>query len=494
MNYPLTLEQYIAQMPMQEAELARMGAQIAEALSVIHQQGRVHGDVKPGNILVVSPGNYQLIGYESVRQYPEGTIPTFVAPELTQGCAYHAGTDVYALGMLMKSLIPKQGISGVFDEIIQKACEPDPARRYATALEFAEELQMLADILQEPTVGTGQQMYVQMPEQPPMQPTYVQTPEQPSMQPSPVQQPRRQTPAQQPTDLVNHRRNVQQADAYNTQEEMHLQPKKEKVTKETQKASLMLRFLLPILIVLIIGAAVAIYVVLIHPVNQEEETTTAAPTTTEVTTEATTTEETTEATTEEAECPYEYSQKITVTAHAGSTSGTLTVYNWEHGDWVNKYSVACVLGRNGIGSDYGEGKGVTPMGTFKLGFVMANVDPKNNMNFKLASDSAAIVDDAESELYNTLVDTNTVGDVSVDHVGSNIVNGKLNAIIFIEHNGDGMSSDGVTPGKGSVITICGNYSNVSETAGCIDISAENMTELLKLLDGNMNPHIEITLN
>lgn len=494
MNYPLTLEQYIAQMPMQEAELARMGAQIAEALSVIHQQGRVHGDVKPGNILVVSPGNYQLIGYESVRQYPEGTIPTFAAPELTQGGAYHAGTDVYALGMLMKSLIPKQGISGVFDEIIQKACEPDPARRYATALEFAEELQMLADILQEPTVGTGQQMYVQMPEQPPMQPTYVQTPEQPSMQPSPVQQLRRQTPAQQPTDLVNHRRNVQQADAYNTQEEMHLQPKKEKVTKETQKASLMLRFLLPILIVLIIGAAVAIYVVLIHPVNQEEETTTAAPTTTEVTTEATTTEETTEATTEEAECPYEYSQKITVTAHAGSTSGTLTVYNWEHGDWVNKYSVACVLGRNGIGSDYGEGKGVTPMGTFKLGFVMANVDPKNNMNFKLASDSAAIVDDAESELYNTLVDTNTVGDVSVDHVGSNIVNGKLNAIIFIEHNGDGLSSDGVTPGKGSVITICGNYSNVSETAGCIDISAENMTELLKLLDGNMNPHIEITLN
>ena len=148
MNYPLTLEQYIAQMPMQEAELARMGAQIAEALSVIHQQGRVHGDVKPGNILVVSPGNYQLIGYENVRQYPEGTIPTFVAPELTQGGAYHAGTDVYALGMLMKSLIPKQGISGVFDEIIQKACEPDPTRRYATALEFAEELQMLADILQ----------------------------------------------------------------------------------------------------------------------------------------------------------------------------------------------------------------------------------------------------------------------------------------------------------------------------------------------------------
>ena len=41
MNYPLTLEQYIAQMPMQEAELARMGAQIAEALSVIDRKSVV---------------------------------------------------------------------------------------------------------------------------------------------------------------------------------------------------------------------------------------------------------------------------------------------------------------------------------------------------------------------------------------------------------------------------------------------------------------------
>ena len=501
MNYPVTLEQYIVQMPMREVDLVRMGAQIADALAAIHQQGSVHGNVKPGNILITAPGTYQLIGMEPVRQYPEGTIPVAVAPELEQGGTYQAGTDVYALGMMMKSLIPRQGVSGVLDEILRKACEPDPARRYTTALEFAEELQTLADLMQDTVAAAPQAVY----EQPNPQ-SY----EQPYTQPvSHAQQPNPQSyaqpvlHAQQSTELVNNR-HPQETDSYRTrpQEEMHLQPKKEKDTKQRQKKqkeSLALHFLLPILLVLIIGAAVAVYVILIRPSNEPEATTEPVTTTeaaSETTTEITTTEATTEATTEEAECPYEYSQKVTVTAHAGSTSGTLTVYNWENGDWTEKFSCGCKLGKNGIGSDYGEGKGVTPMGTFKLGFVMANVNPDNGMDFKLASSTLGIVDDAESELYNTLVDTSQAGDVSVDRIGNNIVSGKLKAIIFIEHNGDGSSPEGVTPGKGSVITICGNYSyeEISETAGCIDIDVDDMTTLLSMLDGSLNPYIEITLN
>ncbi len=355
MNYPMTLEQYIVQMPMREVDLVRMGAQIADALAAIHQQGSVHGNVKPGNILITAPGTYQLIGMESVRQYPEGTIPVAVAPELEQGGTYQAGTDVYALGMMMKSLIPRQGVSGVLDEILRKACEPDPARRYTTALEFAEELQTLADLMQDTVAAAPQAVYEQPNPQSYEQPytqlvSHAQQPnpqsyEQPYIQPVPH--------VQQPTELVNNR-HPQETDSYRTrpQEEMHLQPKKEKDTKQRQKKqkeSLALHFLLPILLVLIIGAAVAVYVILIRPSNEPEATTEPVTTTeaaSETTTEITTTEATTEATTEEAECPYEYSQKVTVTAHAGSTSGTLTVYNWENGDWTEKFSCGCKLGKN----------------------------------------------------------------------------------------------------------------------------------------------------
>lgn len=548
MNYPMTLEQYISQQPMRERELACMGAQIAGALATIHQQGKVHGDVKPGNILVLGNDIFQLIGLDGNRQFPAGRIPSFVAPELSQGSAYYPGIDIYALGMMMRSLIPKQGISSVLREIIDKACEPNPERRYQTALELSEELEMMAEVLSGETellndpqhlqYSAGQPSFEEaMPPQANVPQMNMQQTNVPQMR-----QPQRVNPVvQQPTRSYQPEQN-----------EMKPDQRKTRSNKETEKATLALRFILPILLVLLVAAAVTAYIVLVRPFKKADE-----PTTTAVVKEE---ETTTEATTELAEvvvpnivgqnqqdakkmledanlvvkvetaisdtverdvvmeqsvaadskvapqtevvltvsegngCPYEYSQKVTVSAGAGSSSGTLTLYNWENGGWVSKFSCACAVGKNGIGSNYGEGQGVTPLGTFKLGFVLANVDPQNGMEFKMASSTTAIVDDVNSPLYNTLVDTSQIGDVSADHVGSNIVNGKLSCVIFIEHNGNGITSDGVVPGKGSVITICGNYRDFSSTAGCIDITASNMTTLLGLLDGTKNPYIETTLN
>ena len=605
MDYPMTLEQYISttQTPLREIELARLGQQIAEALAAIHQQGKVHGDVKPGNILVMGDGTYRLIGMESVRQYPYGTYPAYVAPELMQGGAYHPGIDVYSLGMMMRGLIPQRGISNVFEELIQKACEPDPAKRYTSALAFAEDLQMITEVLSGETEILNNQQAPYIPAQtgarpnpafvqtPPMQANqgYAQTPpmqaNQGYVQTPPMQanQGYAQTPpmqanqgyAQNPQKPVNsgYSQNLkpvnsitqneaayaQQANYQKPTGDMQLKTKKKGANKETQKAALALRFVLPILIVLIVAAAVAAWIILKDTFKKDGDADNVA---TPAVAEKTADEEKEEEKDKEKEtvkdvtvpdlsgkeesvakkeledagltvkieyttsdtvkkgivmeqseaagktissdtevvltvsegngCPYEYSQKITVSARPGSTTGTLTVYNWENNTWASKFSCACVVGKNGIGANYGEGKGVTPQGTFKLGYVMGMNDPENSMEFKKANSNLGICDDVNSPLYNIMVYVDKVGDVSVDHVGENIVSGKLNYIIFIEHNGNGISTEGVVSGKGSVITICGNNNSVSQTAGCIDITSSDMTTLLENLDGTKTPYIEIT--
>lgn len=194
-------------------------------------------------------------------------------------------------------------------------------------------------------------------------------------------------------------------------------------------------------------------------------------------------------------CPYEYEQKITVTAASGSSYATMTLYEWQKGEWKSLFTCSAMVGTNGIGSDYGEGKKITPAGTFKLGVVLTDTQPSGNMPYQIVSSTTCIVDDVTSPLYNIICDTSQVpSGVSCDTIGSKITGSKLSAAIFIEHNGDGYTSDNVVPGRCSVITICGcEYSPIA-TAGCVDITASNMSTLLSLLNTDKNPYIEIYAN
>lgn len=192
--------------------------------------------------------------------------------------------------------------------------------------------------------------------------------------------------------------------------------------------------------------------------------------------------------------PTGYDQKVVVTAAPGSSYGTLTLYNWEDGQWVQAFSCNATVGSKGISTDYGEGKKRTPMGTFKLGVALsANSIPNNNWPSRLVSSSSCIVDDTDSSLYNTLQTTGQLPrGTSYDPIGNTLTRGYSNILIYIEHNGNGLDSSNVVAGRGSVITICGRHPSLAPTAGCVDISASNMVTLIGMLDYNKNPHIEIT--
>ncbi|WP_016905446.1 serine/threonine protein kinase [Streptomyces xiaopingdaonensis] len=92
--------------PLPPAEVAAIGAALAEGLLAVHEAGVVHRDLKPSNILL-SPKGPRIIDFGIAWATGASTLthvgtavgsPGFLSPEQVRGVAVSAATDVFALG------------------------------------------------------------------------------------------------------------------------------------------------------------------------------------------------------------------------------------------------------------------------------------------------------------------------------------------------------------------------------------------------------------
>ena len=193
-------------------------------------------------------------------------------------------------------------------------------------------------------------------------------------------------------------------------------------------------------------------------------------------------------------CPYDYSQKLVVSSSRNSSYATASLYEWNEGDWQLVTSYNATVGSNGIGQAY-EGSKRTPKGLFKLGIVLTARSLNTNMDTYYVTSTTCVVDDPDSRYYNCIMDRSQIpSGTSYDMIGKGLNNGTSNAFIYIEHNGTGLSSDGVVAGAGSVMGVRGTYQQLSPTFGDVHISASDMLDLLSKLDSAKNPMIELTTN
>jgi serine/threonine protein kinase len=115
------------------AQVAHLGAQIAGALAAVHAKGVVHGDVKPGNVLVTEGGIAKLTDFGVSRTvWGEVTLtgtgpvvgtPAYLAPEVADGERPTAASDVYSLGATLFAAVEGNLPTGLFaaDKPFQQA-------------------------------------------------------------------------------------------------------------------------------------------------------------------------------------------------------------------------------------------------------------------------------------------------------------------------------------------------------------------------------------
>ncbi len=161
--------------------VARLGMQIASALSYAHGRGIIHRDIKPSNVLLDAGGTAWVTDFGLARDSDAGLtrsadlVGTFryMAPERFSGQCDER-SDIYSLGLTLYELVALQPAFAEHDRaqlmhsihargprpirqcdprvprdletIVSKAIEREPDRRYASADELAIDLQrFLAD-------------------------------------------------------------------------------------------------------------------------------------------------------------------------------------------------------------------------------------------------------------------------------------------------------------------------------------------------------------
>ena len=160
--------------PMRWERCVDLGTQVCGGLAAIHAQDVIHRDIKPSNILVEPGGVYRVADFGLARLGGATQVtrtgagmgtPGYWAPEQAGGGPTDGRADLFSLGAVLyaaatgypplvserdgRASDPRRVVPELPDaaaEVVMRAMAPDPADRYASAMEMARALRSSADL------------------------------------------------------------------------------------------------------------------------------------------------------------------------------------------------------------------------------------------------------------------------------------------------------------------------------------------------------------
>jgi serine/threonine protein kinase len=183
------LDRYIKLNELTQRQILELMLTVCQAVQYAHQRGVIHRDLKPPNIIVTKGDQAHILDFGLAKTYLEGDktvtvsldgdvagTPAYMSPEQARGDmdALDTRTDVYSLGVILFNVLTDQwpyDISGSHYEVLKniqemepalpskiikhfdsdieaillKTLAKDPAERYQSAAELAQDIQNRLD-------------------------------------------------------------------------------------------------------------------------------------------------------------------------------------------------------------------------------------------------------------------------------------------------------------------------------------------------------------
>ncbi len=122
-----SLETYLSKRPqgMEPKTALVIVGSVAQALAVLHEQGVVHRDLKPGNVLLPKTGGVKVCDFGLAMLMDDPTSPElgtvrYMAPECFSESKAEARSDMYALGMMAYEMLAgREKFNEVFKTVVR---------------------------------------------------------------------------------------------------------------------------------------------------------------------------------------------------------------------------------------------------------------------------------------------------------------------------------------------------------------------------------------